>query len=511
MQKEIFEFNQKAKTRLGIVFLVGVGLLLLGFLTRNLGKHEAGAEGHGDEHAVVVEQDSGVAHTVSLQEDAHQEGAHEGDNHHEDDATHAESDDHHDEGSAHADDHHSDSHAEEHHGDGGHTAATGHDEGDDHGEGHAEASWSKRLGVDLWINHIYWFGIAIVGLFFFAIQYAAQAGWSAQVKRVAFAFGGWLPIAFVVGVVLFFVFGHDIFHWTHSDLYTKGDDHFDEIINGKAGFFYYPLSKGGLGAVFFLVRMVIFFGVWVLIMRKMRSLNQQEDKLGGDDWFFKLRKWSAIFLVFFAVTSSVSAWDWVLSIDTHWFSTMFGWYVFASWFVTGLAATTLVVVFLREAGYLPNVTADHLHDLGKFMFAFSIFWTYVWFSQFLLIYYANIPEETIYYVERLRNDHFAPFFFVNLIMNFILPFLVLMTRDAKRHTMFLKVVSVLIMAGHWLDFYLMMTPGTVGESGAIGFTELGTTMIFGAAFIFVALRTLTKLPLVGKNDPMVVESMHHHT
>jgi len=254
----------------------------------------------------------------------------------------------------------------------------------------------------------------------------------------------------------------------------------------------------------------VFFGVWYWILSKMKSLSIAEDELGGNTYWYKLRKFSATFLVFFAVSSSVSAWDWVMSIDTHWFSTMFGWYVFASWWVSGLAFITLVTVLLKDAGYLTQVTSNHLHDLGKFIFAFSIFWTYIWFSQFLLIYYANIPEESVYFVERMMSDKYAPFFFINLIMNFLFPFLTLMTRDAKRLTVFLKIVCLVVLLGHWIDFYLMATPGTMGEEGAFGLTEIGMYMIFGAAFVYVTLNALTKYALVPKNHPMLEEAKHHH-
>src|SRR5690606_34506629 len=215
-------------------------------------------------------------------------------------------------------------------------------------------------------------------------------------------------------------------------------------------------------------------------------------------------------IIIFAVTSSTSAWDWVLSIDTHWFSTMFGWYVFSSWFVSGLAAITLLVVLLKEAGYLKMVNSNHLHDLGKFVFAFSIFWAYIWFSQFLLIYYANIPEESIYFLERLSSDHYSMVFFVNLILNFFFPFLVLMTRDAKRQMIFLKIVCVVVLAGHWLDFYLMVTPGVLTVNGGFGFIEIGLALIYFSAFVFTVLTSLAKAPLVAKNHPMLEESIHHH-
>ncbi|MBW3468940.1 quinol:cytochrome C oxidoreductase [Arthrospiribacter ruber] len=382
----------------------------------------------------------------------------------------------------------------------------GHDhaEGGDHGY-----HWYQRLFANLWINNVYFTGIAVIGVFFFAIQYAAQAGWSAGILRVMLSFGYWLPFAAVLMIVSFFIVNHDIFHWTHSDLFDPNDSHYDKIIDGKGGYFYWPLEKGSF-PIFFVIRLVVFFGFWVFFFNKLRTLAYEEDIHGGTDYWRKIRTWSALFLVFFAVSSSISAWDWVMSIDTHWFSTMFGWYVFASWFVAGLSAITLVVVYLRENGYLEMVNENHVHDLGKFVFAFSIFWTYIWFSQFLLIYYANIPEESVYFIERLESDVYSPFIFVNLVLNFFLPFLVLMTRDAKRHAIFLKVVCSLIILGHWFDFFLMVQPGTLGQNGGFGLMEIGMFLLYGSAVALVVLSNLAKRPLVAKNHPMLEESYHHH-
>lgn len=446
--EEKFEFTAKARKQILILLVAGVALLALGIVISMVGGGEHHEGGH---HGMV----SGVDNMTASLEPA------------------ASSDE----------------------------LAAHHDE---------KPTWLKRLYTTLWMNNIYFIGLGIIGLFFVCIQYAAQAGWSAGIKRIPLAMGQWLPVAFASTVILWFVTHHDIFHWTHSYLYDKNNpETFDEIIAGKAPFFFWPGEAGGF-PVFFILRMVLFFGLWIWFFYTIRKNMLAEDQMGGTSFWYKNRSLSAWFLVFFAVSSSVAAWDWVMSIDTHWFSTMFGWYVFASWWVTGLAMITLIVVYLKDAGYLKIVNSNHLHDLGKFIFAFSIFWTYIWFGQFLLIWYAHIPEETVYFVERMTTPPYSWVFFANLILNFVLPFLLLMTRDAKRQMSMLKLVAPIVVVGHWFDFYNMVTPGVMKTDGGIGFIEIGTAFIFLAAFLWITLSSLSKMPLFGKNHPMLEESLHHH-
>ncbi len=464
MSKERFDFNAGLKRKLTIAFIVGAVLLLVGAILPS-GGHESEEHGEGDHTELASAGDHGDGHATAEKKE---------------------------------------SHGDEHGADAGHEASE-----DGHGEEASHGGWWKRFKIDFWINNVYFTGIALIGLFFFAIQYAAQAGWSTYILRIPLSLASWILPAGILMLVTFLFFNHDIFHWTHSDLYDTASSHFDSIIAGKSNFFFLPL-EGGSFPVFFVLRMVVFFAAWYFLFNKLKSLSSMEDELGGTSYWYKMRRNSVAFLLVFAVSSSVSAWDWIMSIDTHWFSTMFGWYVFASWFVTGLALITLITVLLKEAGYLAQVTVNHLHDLGKFVFAFSIFWTYVWFSQFLLIYYANIPEESVYFVERFLSDKYAPVFFVNLIMNFFFPFLCLMTRDAKRLNVFLKIACIVIILGHWMDFYLMITPGTLGAEGGFGLTEIGMYLMFGSVFLFVVLRALSSMALVPKNHPMLEEAKHHH-
>jgi len=454
--EENFTFTGGAKRKLTILAVVGLVLLIVGVVfTMNAPAHHGEEGGHG-----ALESNEGTLNaTMAVQQEEHSAAA--------DEDAHAAA-------------------AEEHHG---------------------SSIWLKRFFANLWVNNVYFTGLAIIGVFFIAIQYAAQAGWSAGMKRIPLAMAHWLPIAGGLMLVSWFIVKGDVFHWTHADLYSGA--HADDILIGKSALWFWPLEAGSF-PIFYILRMVVFFGLWYMFFIWIKREMLAEDIDGGVQHWKKARKYSAIFLVIFAVSSSVAAWDWVMSIDPHWFSTMFGWYIFSSWWVNGLAAITLIVVVLKGQGYLKVVNANHLHDIGKFIFGFSIFWTYIWFSQFLLIYYANIPEETIYFVERRETSPYKTVFYVNLILNFFLPFLLLMTRDAKRHMSFLKLVCPIVLAGHWFDFYLMVTPGVMHENGGFGLMEIGMLMIFTAAFLFVTLTNLAKVPLFAKNHPMLQESLHHH-
>jgi Ni/Fe-hydrogenase subunit HybB-like protein len=199
-----------------------------------------------------------------------------------------------------------------------------------------------------------------------------------------------------------------------------------------------------------------------------------------------------------------------MSIDPHWYSTMFSWYTFVSTFVSGMALVTLFVIYLKNNDYLEYTSEEHLHDLGKFMFAFSVFWTYLWYSQFMLIWYANIPEETKYFKPRLEGAY-KGIFFLNLIVNFLLPFLLLMKRDSKRNYTLLTMVAVIIIFGHWIDFFQMVMPGSVGNDFNLGWFEFGILILYIGLILFFVGKSLAKKPLMAMNHPFIRESVIHHT
>ncbi|MFM7216632.1 MAG: quinol:cytochrome C oxidoreductase [Bacteroidota bacterium] len=356
-----------------------------------------------------------------------------------------------------------------------------------------------RAWASLLINNFYFNAIALAGIFFVAVQMIAQSGWSAGLLRVPEAMAGFLKFS-MAGMILIFLLGHhDLYHWTHAELYDKNSPEYDPILDGKSGF---------LNMTFYSIRLVAYALIWVGFTWMIRKKSLEEDAVGGVESYRRRMVLSAVFIVLFAVTSSTSAWDFLMSIDAHWFSTLFGWYTFAGLFVSGMATMALLVLYLKKRGYMQHINENHLHDVGKFMFAFSVFWTYLWFSQFMLIWYANLPEEVVYY--QTRWEYFRTLWIGNFIVNFIAPFLVLMTRDAKRKVQVLWVGGIIIICGHWLDVFLMVTPGTVGAHWHIGFVEIGTFVGYLGLFLFSTFRELSKAPLVAKNHPMLAESMHHH-
>jgi hypothetical protein len=364
--------------------------------------------------------------------------------------------------------------------------------GHDHGH-----HLGQRLAGNLLIDSFFFFGIGLGSLFFLALQYATETGWYASVKRVIEAVAGYLPVGIILMVVSLLVItlqdGAHIYLWMDAKKVAE-----DEIIQGKSAY----LNKG-----FFWLRTVVYLAVYFIYWRGFRKRSLLEDEVGGTDIHFTNYKKSAVFLVFFAVFSSTSAWDWIMSIDVHWFSTLFGWYVFAGMWCTTMVVLVTTTLYLKKQGYLPNVNESHIHDLGKWTFATSFLWSYLWFSQFMLIWYANIPEETTYYLTRIKDFNFL--YFGMFLINFAFPMILLMSRDAKRHAGILTFVGVIIMFGHWVDVYLMVMAGSMGNKAYIGFMEIGLLLAVLGLFLKVILKNLTKSPLSVVNHPFLDESIHH--
>ena len=373
--------------------------------------------------------------------------------------------------------------------------------------GHGENINGTRFWAVLLQNAVYWLLIVNASMFFIGVTTLAMGGWQVALRRVPEAISSVVP---VLGVIAFLILmaivwgGHDdIYHWVNKEIVAN-----DKIIKGKSGF---------LNPVFFSAFSAITIFLWSFLGNKMRSLSLKSDEDGpmdyetGNKWIKKNILWAALFIVFFGLSvGSTIPWLWLMSIDTHWYSTMFSWYTFASSFVAGMSLIALFIVYLKNNGQLEYVTEEHIHDIGKFMFAFSVFWTYLWFSQYMLIWYANIPEETGYFKIRVQGPY-RGIFFLNLILNFACPLLILMKKSSKRNYTLLTFMAILIIFGHWIDFWQMVMPGTLYEHAEMMPFEFGIALLFIGIIMWRVGVYLSSHSLTVKNHPFLKESMIHHT
>jgi hypothetical protein len=370
----------------------------------------------------------------------------------------------------------------------------------------AEEYHHTRIWANLLVNGWFFMGIGLLATFFLALQYVTEAAWAVVVKRVMEAVSSYLPVGAVI-MLLILIAGqlqiHHLYHWMDPEVIDPASPKYDEVIANKHGYF-------GAGNWFFWVRALLYIVVWNLFQRGIIKRSIEQDLQGGTQIHFTQMGKSAMFMVFFAVTSSTAAWDWMMSIDVHWFSTMYGWYSFAGMFISALITIILLVLYLKRKGYLEQVNDSHIHDLGKWVFAISFLWSYLWFCQFMLIWYTNIPEEIIYFQDRLHNFGYMGLMWTVFFMNFAFPMILLMSRDAKRNYFFLTFVGCCIFIGHWLDVYMMVMPGTVHGNHHFGLMEIGTALGFLGLLLFVVHSALAKAPLMVTQHPYLDESIHHH-
>jgi len=469
----MYTFPNKLRN-LAIVFMV-VGLIGLtyGFLSAPSTIEEAKAivaanhgEGHGTSHDTSGTSESQGEDSSHASTSSHAEDAHPTADHQEQVAA----------------SHNGTSHVESHDAE--------HDE-------HVFHQLSNKPWAALYVAAFFFFMISLGVLAFYAIQRAAQAGWSPVLFRVMEGITAYLLPGGVIVIVILLLSGmhfNHLFIWMDPEVVAH-----DKLIAGKVGFLNLP---------FFLIRAVIFLSGWTLYRYFSRKFSLAQDTASDISNHKKNFRISAAFLVFYIVTESIMSWDWIMSIDPHWFSTLFGWYVFASMFVSGITSIALITIYLKSKGYLEFVNDSHIHDLGKFMFGISVFWTYLWFSQFMLIWYSNIPEEVTYFITRIE-DYNLPFFGM-LVMNFIFPLLILMNSDYKRINYFIVMAGIVILLGHYMDVFNMIMPSAVGDQWFIGAAEIGGFLFFLGLFIFIVFKEMTKAPLLAKGDPYMGESERFH-
>lgn len=349
-------------------------------------------------------------------------------------------------------------------------------------------TWASYL-----LNNYYFLMLALGAAFFVALQYITQAGWSSAFKRVGEAMSGYIPVSAIFFLLL--IFGvHSLYEWSHADAVAH-----DNLIAHKRPYLNVP---------FFYLRLILFFGLWTLMFWLLRKASLNEDLEGGRAWFEKSEHLSKVFIFIMALTVSLSAVDWVMSIDVHWFSGLFALKNFVASFYHGTSILILIVLILHRRGYFEFLNSYHLHDFSRYIFMLAIIWGYFWFAQFMLIWYGNIPEETSYYVARWETGWKA-LFFVEILVNWFLPFVILLpTRTSKSRVVIIAMI-ILLIAGHYIDLYMQIMPGTTGVL-QFGFIEAGTFIGFAGLFSLVTGWWLSKAPLIPKNHPYLEESLQHH-
>lgn len=344
-------------------------------------------------------------------------------------------------------------------------------------------------------SFMYWTNLALGGLFFVAVQHVTKAGWSVNIRRIAEAFTAFIPVAACAAVVLILGSRH-LYIWLDASVVQN-----DAILQGKSAY---------LNATFAFIRLVVFFGIWLAFSKKIVGNSLKQDQDGEHKWTLKNVPLSVAFLVLFALSYSLFSVDTLMSLQPHWFSTIWGVYNFAGLFQSFLAMLIIFVIYSMKKGWLRGlVSEDHLHDLGKFLKGFTVFMAYIGFSQFLLIWYANLPEETIFYLAR-SNGWWMAITFSLLILKFAVPFLLLLPRWAKRTPNHLVMVSVLILIMQYVDIYWMVYPNLDPYAPKFSWQEIGSFALLGGLFLWSVTSFLTKNKLVPIRDPRIQESIHHH-
>lgn len=353
-----------------------------------------------------------------------------------------------------------------------------------------ERAWHGYL-----VGYFYFFAIAIGGLFFTAIQHVAKAGWSVNVRRFCESFTAYLPVA-AVGAIGVLLGGHHLYEWMDKAKVAE-----DALLAHKSGY---------LNTTFFVIRMVVFFALWMVFAAKLVGGSLKQDKTGDDSITIKSLPWAIAFLLVFAISFSLFSVDLLMSLQPHWFSTIFGVYCFAGLFQSTIAVMILLILFCLRRGLLTGyVDENHMHDLGKFLFAFTVFWAYIAYSQYMLIWYANLPEETVFYLPRVTGA-WTWVSAALLLFKFVVPFLALLSRRAKRNLTYLATVAVLILVMQYVDLFWLVYPNLNSESVLLGIPEVLIWVGFAGAFALSVGRFLSKNAIVPLKDPRIHESLHHH-
>ncbi|GBD06418.1 hypothetical protein HRbin21_00210 [bacterium HR21] len=351
----------------------------------------------------------------------------------------------------------------------------------------------ERLAPNYIVGFFFILSVAVTATFMTALLFLVRAGWSAVIRRIVEFVASPLPFL-LLGLLPFALLPGTFFHWIH-ELHAG-----DPILGSKSWYLNEP---------FFLVRLLLYALIWAAMYRFLIGNSLRQDTLPEGDWTPTRRnlRWAAAWVLLYGLSFTFASVDLLMALEPHWYSTIFGVYVFAASFTATIATVTLLVVALREQGYLRDfVTVEHYHDLGKLLFAFCIFWAYIAFSQYMLIWYGNLPEETVYFLKRMGQGTWQVFGILLPVFRFVLPFLLLLRRDAKRTPAVLVTASVIVLVGHYLDLAWIVLPA-FAPSLRWGWQELTLFVGFLGVFMLLLTRLMVRVPAVAR-DPYLEESLH---
>jgi hypothetical protein len=334
--------------------------------------------------------------------------------------------------------------------------------------------------------------ISLGAMFFVLIQFLSRAGWSVVVRRIPEYLMSNIGVMLVLFIPILFGI-HELYHWSHHDAVVS-----DPILRGKVPY---------LNTMFFVIRAVVFFGVWLWISKLFSGKSELQDYDSNIEHTALLQRCSPVAVILFALTLTFGFVDWLMSLTPHWYSTIFGIYIFAGAIVGFLALNSIIYILLFKKGILKQiVTIEHFHDLGKLLYGFNVFWAYIAFSQYFLIWYANIPEETVWYTQHFTGS-WNTVAIILAIGHFGIPFVLFMSRHAKRNLSFHLGMAIWMLVMHILDLYWIIMPNVSPKGIHISVTDVSTLLLVGGIYFYFFAKRLSKGYLVPINDPRIDESL----
>jgi hypothetical protein len=349
-----------------------------------------------------------------------------------------------------------------------------------------------RLASAYFVNLIYFLSLSLGALFFVILHHLVRAGWSVVVRRFAEAIAAnlWLLAILFIPILLWM---DQIYPWANAE--AAAGDH---LIEQK---------RAWLNGTFFLIRCVVYFGIWIVLSQYLKRRSCQQDVSGDPMQSVRMERSSGPAMVLYALTVTFASFDLVMSLDPHWYSTIFGVYVFSGSVLAFLALLSILAMLMQRSGRLTGaITVEHYHDMGKLIFAFTVFWAYIAFSQYMLIWYANIPEETQWFLRR-QTGEWTQISLLLLLGHFIVPFVVLLPRFVKRSKPLLAAAAAWVLLMHWLDLYWLITPRAGLDRLQLGILEATCFLGIGGLYLAAATHCLRNRSLLPEKDPRLTESL----